>query len=330
MRPLDYVRAADEAEACRLAAEKGSTFLGGGTDLLPRLKAWLVPEEEVSRLVSLRFLPEEEPIRETPEGGAWISGRATLSQVLGSEMLAERFPILGEALRDAATPQLRNTATVAGNLLQRSRCPYYRTPDAFDDCLLKGGGGCPARDGESRHAAVFSTGLCVSAHPSDLAPALLALGARLEIRSPRGETGTTALQALYDEPTEVRSTEHLLEAGSLVRGVVLPPPAGESLQSYRKGMDRATWSFALASVALVLDIEEGRVAGARMWLGSVAPIPWEAQAAAAALEGAEIHDGRPAQEAIDAAVDAVVQGARPLPRNRYKLPLLQGLLRAAF
>lgn len=324
MRPFSYVRPTAQQDACTLARADGSTFLAGGTDLVPRMKADLVDRQEGSRLVSLRDLEGGHGIRTTQEGGLWIGAMTTLAEVLEDRWVREQYPILAEALRDAATPQLRNVATVGGNLLQRSRCPHYRTPGSFSGCLLKGGDGCPAEEGESRFHALFGEGVCRSGHPSDLAPALLALNAVAELLPPDGAAREVPLQALYAPPSPERRMEHVLEGGVLLRGVRLIPAPPRTRQAYRKGMDRAAWSFPLASVALYLRLEEELIEEARVFLGGVASIPWEARPVVDVLEGARLD-----AQAVEAAVGAVALGARPLARNGYKVHLLRGLMRAA-
>jgi xanthine dehydrogenase YagS FAD-binding subunit len=213
-------------------------------------------------------------------------------------------------------------ATVGGNLLQRSRCWYFRNPRVR--CWLKGGDDCPAEEGENHLHAVLGGGPCWSAHPSDIAPTLLALDAEVRLRGPHGRR-TLPLAEFFALPVADRRTETTLRPDELVEGVRIPPQPEGTRSTYVKAMDRAIWAFALVGVAVALRLDGRRVTHARLALGGVAPIPWRATAAEAILLGGEASDGLFAR-----AADVALADARPLRDNGYKLPLLRALIRRAF
>lgn len=291
--------------------------LAGGTDLLTLMKADLAAPE---RLVAVRKLLSHEILQK--ENGLTLGAGITLSDIETHPDIARRFTALAQAAAAAASPQIRNMATLGGNLLQRPRCWYFRNPRT--PCWLKGGDGCPARDGENRLHALFGDGPCVAVHPSDLAPALVAFDAELRVRATQGE-GTMTLEQLFALPEEGRRSETRLAPDELILSVRMPPPPEETRSTYLKAMDRQAFAFALAGVAAVLRLDERRVVDhVRVVLSGVAPIPWRSQAAERVLLGAE-PTGRVLQEAADAAV----ADAAPLKHNAFKIPLLRTLVRRA-
>jgi xanthine dehydrogenase YagS FAD-binding subunit len=321
MRPFDYASPTRVEDVLRLLAADGDGRvrpLAGGTDLLPLMKADVVAP---ARLVNVKGLPDLAGIDYDPARGLRLGGLTRLAEIETSPLVRERYPLLAEALAVAATPQLRNMATLAGNLLQRSRCWYFRTPRFH--CWLKGGDACPARDGESQVAAILGGGPCYSAHPSDAAPALLALDAEVRLRGPLGER-TLALADLFASPEETRRTETVLASDELLLQVAVPMLPAGTRGTYLKAMDRKLWAFALVGVAAVGRVEHGRVAHARLALSGVAPIPWRARAAEEALLGAE-----PTAALFARAADAALADAAPLAKNGYKLPLARALIRRA-
>ena len=219
----------------------------------------------------------------------------------------------------AATPQIRNRATLGGNLLQRPRCWYYRDPDI--DCWLKGGDRCPARAGRNEHHAIFPQSACVAVHPSDLATCLLALDASVDITS--GTTATTMpIATLYSEPTEQRRTETTLQASDVISSICIP--VNGLISTYRKAMDRKAWAFALVGVAAAARFERDLCVKIRIALTGVASTPRRAEAAEEIVSG-----GRLTRATIEQAALAVVDGAQPLSENRYKLQLAVALTRDA-
>jgi xanthine dehydrogenase YagS FAD-binding subunit len=315
MNAFDYERAAtlDEALA-RIGA--GAQPLAGGTDLLTLMKAELAAP---CRLLDVkRALPRA---IESTAGGLAIGAGATLAELERHRLVVEGYAALAQAAGLAASAQIRNLATIGGNLLQRPRCWYFR--NARTRCWLKGGDECFARDGENRNHALFGAGPCWAVHPSDPAAALLAFDAEVRLAGMRGER-TLPLERFFTLPTEGRRNETALEPGELVVGLRLPPHPPATRSAYLKAMDRAAFSFALAGVAAVLRLSQGKVAHARIVLSGVGPIPWRVPRAEAALLG------RPAdEESFEAAAGAALQGASPLRHNGYKVPLAGALLRRA-
>jgi xanthine dehydrogenase YagS FAD-binding subunit len=320
MRPFDYVQPASVREAIGLLDGDGeSRLLAGGTDLLTLMKLDLATP---GRLVDLKRLPElDDAIAPTDDGGLRIGALATLGQIEDHPLVVEPYRALAEAAGLAATPQLRNMATIGGNLLQRPRCWYYRNPHV--SCWLKEGDDCPAREGDNRYHALFGDSPCVAVHPSDPATALLALDATVAVTGPGGERAIP-LTELFRLPTDDSRTETSLGAREMITAVTLPPDASGGRSAYLKAMDRKVWAFATVAVAASLVIENGVVREARLVLGGVAPIPWSLPEAANLLVGEAPSDALFARVA-----DAALEGAAPLAHNGYKLPLLKTLIRRA-
>jgi len=317
MRPFSYSSARTLDEAIGLLGA-GARPLAGGTDLLPLMKADLGHFDRLVDIKRLAALPRR--IEENGEGVV-LGALATLSELAASPTLQERYRALAQAADAAATPQLRNMATLGGNLLQRPRCWYFR--HSRIPCWLKGGENCPARDGENREHALFGDAPCVAVHPSDPAAALLAFDADVRLVGRAGER-TLALSDFLRLPSDRRRVETSLAEEELVSAVRLAPHPPETKSIYLKAMDRKVWAFALVSVAAVLRLAERRIAHARIVLGGVAPIPWRAHAAEAALVGEAA-----GAEVFERAAQAALEGARPLAGNGYKLPLARALVRRA-
>ncbi|MCC7368502.1 MAG: xanthine dehydrogenase family protein subunit M [Chloroflexi bacterium] len=302
-----------------LPVQDGRRFLAGGTDLLTLMKADVFAPSMLVDIKRVADIPHG--IDERGDGGAAIGALTTLSEIERHAGLAARFPALVAAVGQAATPQLRNMATMGGNLLQRPRCWYFRS--SLFPCWLKGGDECHARDGENSHHAIFGESPCVAVHPSDAAAALVAYGATVRLRGPHGER-TLSVEELFAEPTDDRRTETLVEPDELVLAVELPAPAAGSRSAYLKAMDRKVWAFALAGVAVALTLDGGRITTARVVLGGVAPIPWRAHDAESALTGQAV-----SAEVLNRAADMALGGAHPLEHNGYKVVLARNLVRKA-
>jgi len=314
MIPFGYHRIAEVA-AVPAALSAGVRPLAGGTDLLTRLKAGL---DQPAALVDLKASDLGRSI-EAVDGGWRLGALVTLSQIEHHPGLRADVPALVEAVDQAATPQLRNRATIAGNLLQRPRCWYFRHGQVR--CWLAGGDACPARTGRNEHHAVFDTdGPCVATHPSDAAAALVALGATVTVLDGSGHGGgerELAVADLLAPPTDERRVEHVLADDAVITAVTVP---STPRSTYLKAMDRAVWAFALVGVAAV--VADGGVV--RLVASGVANTPWRLVAAEAALAGTDL-----APDAVDRAVAAATDGAAPLSENGYKLPLLRTLTRRA-
>lgn len=309
--PFTYEQAGRELTSL---AEDGTQALAGGTDLLPLHKLGLARPE---RVVDIKTSDLPSTI-EASEGGWRIGALATLAAVEDHDGLRDALPLLGEAAEHAATRQLRNRATVGGNLLQQPRCRYYRSEDVT--CWYAGGDGCPARDGRNAHHAVFQTSPCVAVQPSDLASALVCVGASVELLE-GGSAREMPVADLLAPPTDEHRSLHRLPAGAVVAAVNVPSQDGRR-SAYRKAMDRAAWQFALAGVAASVGVGgDGEVTGASVVATGVAAVPWRLGAVEDALIGGPLDDER-----IESAAAAAAEGAEPLSENAYKVPLLRGLV----
>jgi xanthine dehydrogenase YagS FAD-binding subunit len=320
MRPFDYASAAtlDEAIAFLAGENHGSRPLAGGTDLLTLMKADIAAP---SRLIDIKRVIELDDRIEMEADGLAIGALATLAQIEDDPLVREIVPALAEAAAVAATPQLRNMATIGGNLLQRPRCWYFRNPHVA--CWLKGGEECPAHDGENQLHALFGGGPCYAVHPSDLATALAALDARVQLRGRHGAR-TLPLERFFALPVVEQRTENLLEQNELVVEVLIPHQPTGARSTYLKAMDRKVWAFALVGAAAMVAVDGDRITDARVVLGGVAPIPWRRQAAEQILIGAEA-----SPDLFARAADAALADAAPLSRNDYKIPLARTLVRRA-
>lgn len=307
--PFTYTRAVGALSALDDPRE---VFLAGGTDLLPLYKVGLV---DPGRVVDIKT--SDLPATIERDGDAWrIGALATLADVEDHAGLRETLPALGQSVEQAATRQLRNRATVGGNLLQRPRCRYYRA-EAMT-CWFDGGDTCPARDGRNEHHAIFQTGPCVAVQPSDLASVLVATDAEVTVRGDGDRSIPVA--DLLAPPDDERRSLHLLGEGEIIVSVHVPDP-GPSRSCYLKAMDRAAWAFALAGLAAIVDVgDDGLVVRADLVASGVASVPWRLTAAEEALVGRTLGD-----DAIAAAATAAADGAEPLQENRYKRTLLSGL-----
>jgi xanthine dehydrogenase YagS FAD-binding subunit len=317
VRPFRYERAGDAAAAVALlAGSPGARFLGGGTNLVDLMRLGV---EEPDLLVDVTGLPYDR-IEETAGGGLRIGAAVRNSDLASDRLVRERYPVLAEALLDGASGQLRNLATVGGNLLQRTRCPYFQ--DVTKPCNKRDpGSGCPAREGEHRNLAILGwSERCVATHPSDMAVALAALDAVVQVEGARGAR-SIPLTDLHRLPGEEPQHDTVLERGELITVVELPALELARRSRYVKVRERASFAFALVSVAAALDVEDGTVRDVRVALGGVAHKPWRATRAEATLRGAPATG-----ESFARAADAELAQARPLRDNAYKLPLARNLL----
>lgn len=319
MRTFDYTSAETIEDALGAIGAHGAAstrLLAGGTDLLTLMKAGIVAPEH---LVDIKRAGISSTIEETDDG-LTIGALAPLADIETHPRILAGYSALAEAAAVAATPQLRNMATIGGNLLQRPRCWYFR--DEHFHCWLKGGDTCFARDGENRDHAIFDRGPCVAVHPSDLATALLALNASVRIVNAEGER-VLPLSSFFTFPSQEHRTETTLQHGDLLLAVSIPPP-GDLRSTYLKAMERKAWSFALIGVAAVLAVEGERITDARLALGGVAPIPLRMHAAEQALVGE-----RASSDLFQRAADSALAEAAPLEHNGYKVPLAHSLIRRA-
>ncbi|TMH69996.1 MAG: xanthine dehydrogenase family protein subunit M [Betaproteobacteria bacterium] len=312
MQAFDYVRARSIDEAVLNLREPSTRCLAGGTNLLDLMKGDI---ETPVRIVDINRLPLNE-IVPTADGGLRIGALVRNSDLANHRYVRERYPLLSRALLAGASPQLRNMATVGGNLLQRTRC-YYFYDTAYAACnKRRPGSGCAAREGYNRIHAIFGASpQCVATNPSDMSVALLALDAFVDVRSARGSR-RIPLTDFHRLPGSTPERDTNLDRDELIVGVILPPSRFGGRVDYLKVRDRASYAFALVSVATGLRVVDGRVADARVTLGGVAHKPWRAEAAERALIGRPLNN-----ETIAAASDAAVVGAIPLRDNAFKVDL---------
>ncbi|MEU3898557.1 xanthine dehydrogenase family protein subunit M [Streptomyces sp. NPDC045251] len=317
MREFGYQRADDVTGAVALlAADPDARYLGGGTNLVDLMKTGV---ERPARLVDVRELPLD-GIEDTPDGGLRIGATVTNSDLAAHPDVRRRYPALTQAVLAGASGQLRNMATVGGNLLQRTRCGYFT--DVSKPCNKRTpGSGCPAVTGEHHnHAILGATDHCVAVHPSDMGVALTAFDAVVTYETTDGPA-ESPLADLYLPVGDTPHRETALPPGALITGVVLPPTPVAARSRYRKVRERASYAFAIGSVAAALDVEGGVVRDARLALGAVASRPWRAHAAERVLIGGPA-DGA----AFAAAADAELAAAKPLPDNGYKVTLMRNLV----
>ena len=322
MKPFILLRPATLSEAAREAARPGSEVKAGGVDLLDRMKEGF---DSPQRVVSIAHVPGLDVISAGPP--AKIGALATLARIASSSDIKRLYPALAAAAEGAATPQIRNMATLGGNLCQRPRCWYYRLAEF--DCRKKGGPTCYAQDGENRFHAIFDSDLfCCCIHASATAVALLAYGAKLNTVSPRGRR-TIVLDDFFVRPTEDARRENVLTPGEIIETVAIPAPPPGARSVYKKLKEKESFDWPLVEACVNLTVSGGTIREARVILGSVAPTPRRATEAEAVLRGAP---ARP--ETASKAAAAAVANARPLAQNAYKVRLarvtLERALREAF
>ena len=317
MNKFEHADAASVAEAISLLASNGTSVpIAGGTDLLTQIKLGLI---KPGRLVNLKTIPGLDLIT-VVNTGLNIRALAKLDAVANNRVVREQYPAIIKAIEVTASPQLRNSGTVGGNLAQGPRCWYYR---GQFHCWMKQGERCYARNGENSHHAIFGNGRCNQAHPSDLAPVLIALGAEISIEGIRGRR-TIPLSDLFQIPHEDSRQLTILDPGEIITMIHLPAPVSGSRSTYFKAMERKVWAFALASVAVQLVVEDGVIRSPVIILGGVAPKPWRLPKSEEMLRNQKI-----SREVITKAAEVAVEGALPLNANHYKIPLVKGILTEA-
>ncbi|MEV4111565.1 xanthine dehydrogenase family protein subunit M [Nonomuraea sp. NPDC049695] len=320
MREFAYVRAADVSAAVRLAGPQ-VRYLAGATNLFDLMREEVETPELV---VDISRLPLS-AVEDLPDGGLRLGALARNSQVAADDRIRRRYPVLARALLKGASPQLRNRATVGGNLLQRTRCRYFYDLGAACNKRVPGAG-CAALDGFNRaHAVLGASQSCVAVHPSDMCVALAALDATVNLTGQDGER-SVPITDFHRLPGETPHKETVLREGELVTSVDLPPEQ-PGPGDYVKVRDRASYAFALVSVAASLRVESGRIAGARIALGGVAPKPWRAYAAEELLVGAVTGEAAAGGAVFGRAAEEAVAGAAPLEHNAFKVELARRLVR---
>jgi xanthine dehydrogenase YagS FAD-binding subunit len=313
MHDFSYARAADIAGALRLVNHPGAQFIAGGTNLLDLMKGGIATPE---RLVDITRLGALAQIREIEGGAIQVGALAANSDTAQHPLIRERLPLLSQALLSGASPQLRNMATVGGNILQRTRCDYFYDT-GFEQCNKRHpGSGCAALQGFNRYHAILGAGdSCIATHPSDMCVALAALDGVLQLRNSRGSRAVPLLDFLR-LPGDTPQTDTHLAPGEIIMAVDIPANRWQEHSSYLKVRDRASFAFALVSVAAALDIQDGVVQDARVVLGGVAHRPWPVPEAAALLRGRPAEPGRFREVA-----EAALRGAVPRQHNGFKVEL---------
>jgi xanthine dehydrogenase YagS FAD-binding subunit len=316
VRPFTYERAEDAAGAVAAAQTDGARYLGGGTNLVDLMRLGV---ERPAHLIDVTRLGHDR-IEASEDGGLRIGAAVSNADLAAHYLVLRDYPLLADAVLHGASGQLRNLATVGGNLLQRTRCPYFQ--DVTKPCnKRRPGSGCPAREGEHRNLAIFGhSEACVATNPSDMAVALAALEAVVHVTGPDG-VRAIPIPGFHRLPGEEPERDTMLEPGELITDVTLPPPITGARSRYRKVRERSSFAFALVSVGAILAMEDDRVSEVRIALGGVAHVPWRAERAETELLG-ELAS----EEAFAAAADAELEDAEPLRDNVYKLALAHNLI----
>lgn len=297
------------------ALTDGSLIKAGGIDLMDRLKEGL---DSPQRLVNIRNISGLDRIQEMPDG-LHLGPLVTLAQLDKHAAVRGKYTALADAAGHAATPHIRNMATLGGNLAQRPRCWYFRNEQFH--CLKKGGGHCFAQQGENEFHAIFDNQPCAIVHPSATATALVALNSKIKLTSAKG-TRELPLEQFFILPAEDVHRENVLQPGELITEVIVPAPAAGARSAYTKLGEKESFDWPIAEVAVVLDAPGGTVKTASVILGAAAPVPHRAKAAEAALAGRTV-----TEESARQAATAALQGATPLHSNGYKVPVFEAVIR---
>jgi xanthine dehydrogenase YagS FAD-binding subunit len=318
MNRFEVITPSDLPGASRLLSQRGNIALAGGIDTVDLLKQEII---EPHALINLKGLSGMDGIQSDAAAGLRIGALVKLHQVADSAEVRERYAAIAEAAGTAATPQIRNLATVAGNLLQRPRCWYFRNPDV--DCLKKGGLKCYAAEGLNRYHAILGGGPSYIVHPSNLAPALIAFGATAKVFGPKGEHEIDLEQFFVLPWTDVLR-ENVLQPGEIITEIIVPLPLPGTNSVYLEAREKQSFDWPLVSVAAVVANAANHVQTARIVMGAVAPIPWRVPDAEKILAGATLDSAVAAH-----AADIALSGAKPLADNGYKVPIAKALVRRA-
>ncbi len=318
MNPFQYARADDAADALRRGAISNAAYLGGGTNLVDLMRETIARPDQ---LIDVTGLPAT--IAETDDGGLLIDAAVRNTALAEHPAVRTRYPVLSRAILAGASAQIRNMATVGGNLLQRTRCTYFYDAEGARCNKRTPGSGCDAREGFNRiHAVLGASDACIATHPSDMCVALAALDATVHVEGAEGQR-TIPFADLHRLPGDQPDRDTVLRDGELITAIALPALPTGARSAYRKVRDRASYAFALVSVAAVLQLEGHRVADVRIAFGGVAHKPWRATKAEAALRGQTI-----TQQAVLDAAAAEFAEARPLRDNAFKPALAARTLAA--
>lgn len=312
MQSFSLARAATVSEAVTAMAEPGTAAIAGGTEILNWMKEGIASPK---RLVDINRLDGLTAI-EAGATGLRFGALARMSDVAGHEAVHRDYPAIAEALLKSASPQLRNMASMGGNLLQKTRCPYFRAEIELPCNKRRPGSGCSALEGEDRTLAIFGwSDACLATHPSDVAVALAALDASVDILGPGG-TRTISLASFHRLPDDAPERDTVLDPGELITAIFVPASPLARRSHYLKVRERASYEFALVSAAVALDLDGERIRAAQIALGGVAPKPWRLGAAESALKGVSLD-----ATALRAAIDGAFADARPRKHNSFKIEL---------
>jgi xanthine dehydrogenase YagS FAD-binding subunit len=311
---FSYIRARSVDEAVEFLSLEGAMVHAGGTDLLGCLRDRVF---DAATVVSIAGLTELRGIAETAGGGLSIGSLTTIAEIARHPVIGSKYRALSLAAAEVASPQLRNQGTIGGNLCQKPRCWYYR---GEFHCLRKGGDRCYAVEGENAYHCILGGDNCFIVHPSDTAPALVALQANVVIAGPQGRR-TVAAADFHVPPSEDYTRETVLEPAEIVTEIILPPPPKGLRSAYRKVRARRSWDFALAGVALAIVFDGDQATDCRVVLSGAAPVPWRAAEAQKVIQGKRLDYNRAAK-----AAGAAMEDAEPMEQNAYKILLFRGLL----
>jgi len=314
LQKFSYKKASSVQDAAALSAAPGAHVLAGGTDLLGCLRDGVFAAQTV---VSLSGIAELKGIAPRTGGGLRIGALTTLAEIVANKQVVDSYRVLAEAAASVASPQLRNQGTIGGNICQRPRCWYFR---GDFHCLRKGGDICFAETGENQFHAILGWDRCYAVHPSDTAAALVALGARVTIASPKGRR-TIPLESFFILPKVSVVKESVLLPGEVVTEILLDTPPHGLRSTYRKVRERGAFDFATAGAAIALTVADGKVATARIALSGVAAAPWRSPEAEKALTGKPLDN-----VTVEAAAQAALKDAVPLEKNGYKIAMVRGIL----
>jgi xanthine dehydrogenase YagS FAD-binding subunit len=319
MKAFTNARPRDVADAMAIVVKARAdhhtvALAGGGSDLLGMMKERLITPDVLVSLKSIKGLDQARP---AAAGALTVGGLMTLDALAHSAAVRDRYAVLAEAAESVATPQIRNAATVAGNICQRPWCWYYR--NGFN-CLKNGGTTCFSVAGENDFHAIFGGGPSYIVHPSDTAPALVALDASFRLVGPGGDRSVPAAE-FFTLPTIDAARENVLKDGEMLASITLPAPRKGVRSTYHKVLDREAWTHAVVSAAVVLDMDGETCRDARIVLGGVAPIPWRLPEVEKLLTGQRV-----TPELAAKAGEAAINGARPLAKNGYKVPMVRAMV----
>jgi xanthine dehydrogenase YagS FAD-binding subunit len=313
MRPFSYVREEQESKAEQSGRIEGASFIAGGTGLVDLMRLGVEAPATVVDITGLSWTKVEQ----SDGGGLRIGAMVRNSDLAYHERVQKDYAVLSEALLSGASAQVRNMATVGGNLLQRTRCSYFRDPAVTACNKREPGSGCAALKGYTRmHAILGGSNHCIAVHPSDMCVALLALDAEIETT-----TRKLPISELHLEPGKRPDRENVLESGELIRSVLLPRSSAGRKGAYVKARDRASFAFALASAAVVLDLDGARIRDVRIAFGGIATRPWRSREAEHVLRGEKLSDAR-----FGEAAENALKGARPRAGNEFKVELAKRVL----